>query len=50
MRNAGGRTSQCSVVDGTVFYVPRRGLSRVQESGVTARATVIDIPETRASR
>ena len=24
-----------------VFYVPQRGLSRVQESGVTARATVM---------
>ena len=33
-----------------VFYVPQRGLSRMQESGVTARATVIDISETGASR
>ena len=33
-----------------VFYVPQRGLSRVRESGVTARATVIDISETGASR
>ena len=33
-----------------VFSVPQRGLSRVQESGVTVRATVIDISETGASR
>ncbi len=33
-----------------VFYVPQRGLSQLQESGVTAQATVIDISETGASR
>jgi hypothetical protein len=33
-----------------VFYVPQRGQSRVRESGVTARATVIDISDTGASR
>ena len=33
-----------------VFWVPQRGLPRVQVSGVTARATVIDISETGASR
>jgi hypothetical protein len=33
-----------------VFFVPQRGLRRVQASGVTAQATVIDIAETGASR
>ena len=33
-----------------VFYIPQRGLPHARESGVTARATVIDISETGASR